>query len=195
MSKNKKLYNDMREAIERNDHQSMSKIIRDRDYQPNNPGEGEERMTALHTATLKEDPEALSILLHLEKIDPNAKLSNGFTPLLLAAARGRMLSFEILIGDQRVDVAATDNEGQTATDLVKAHGKLIVAKRAKELLARRSSISQAVLTSTKTPEVNKHFHNTNLFSGGLCRCRGIVDQGGDAGVEDAKCRLRQAALH
>ena len=162
MSKNKKLYNDMREAIEGNDHQSMSKIIRDRDYQPNNPGEEEERMTALHTATLKEDPEALSILLHLEKIDPNAKLSNGFTPLLLAAARGRMLSFEILIGDQRVDVDATDNESQTATDLVKAHGKLIVAKRAKELLARRSSISQAVLTSTKTPEVKKHYHKTNI---------------------------------
>merc|ERR1712037_763789 len=85
---------------------------------------------------------------------PNAKLSNGFTPLLLAAARGRMLSFEILIGDQRVDVDATDNEGQTATDLVKAHGKLIVAKRAKELLARRTSISEAVLTSTKIPEVS-----------------------------------------
>lgn len=153
MSKNKKLYNDMRHAIERNDHQSMSKIIRDRDYQPNYTGEGEERMTALHTATLKEDPEALSILLQLEKIDPNAKLSNGFTPLLLAAARGRMISFEVLIGDKRVDVNATDNENQTATDLVKAHGKLIVAKRAKELLARRTSISEAVLTSTKIPEV------------------------------------------
>ena len=159
MSKNKKLYNDMREAIERNDHQSMSKIIRDRDYQPNYT-EGEEMMTALHTATLKEDPEALSILLQLEKIDPNAKLSNGFTPLLLAAARGRMISFEILIGDQRVDVDATDNEDQTATNLVKAHGKLIMAKRAKELLARRSSISQdedgkqALITRNVIPEVN-----------------------------------------
>ena len=159
MSKNKKLYNDMREAIERNDHQSMSKIIRDRDYQPNYT-EGEEKMTALHTATLKEDPEALSILLQLEKIDPNAKLSNGFTPLLLAAARGRMISFEILIGDQRVDVDATDNEDQTATDLVKAHGKLIMEKRAKELLARRSSIShdkdgkQALVTRNVIPEVN-----------------------------------------
>jgi len=159
MSKNKKLYSDMREAIERNDHQSMSKIIRDRDYQPNNTG-GEERMTALHTATLKEDPEALSILLQLEKIDPNAKLSNGFTPLLLAAARGRMISFEILIGDKRVDVDATDNEDQTAIDLVKAHGKVIMAKRAKELLARRSSISQdeagkqAIVTRNDIPEVS-----------------------------------------
>merc|ERR1711990_748207 len=110
MSKNKKLYSDMREAIERNNHQSMSKIIRDRDYQPNHMGEGEERITALHMATLKEDPEALSILLQLEKIDLNVKLSNGFTPLLLAAARGRMISFEILIGDERVDVDARDNE-------------------------------------------------------------------------------------
>ena len=172
MSKNKKLYDDMREAIERNDHQSMSKIIRDRDYQPNYMGEGEDRMTALHTATLKEDPEALSILLQLEKIDPNVKLSNGFTPLLLAAARGRMISFEILIGDERVDVDARDNENKTATDLVNAHGKLIMAKRAKELLARRSSNSQdeagkqAIVTSNNTPEVKKQtqkFHKTNIF--------------------------------
>jgi len=159
--KNKKLNDDMREAIEQNDHQSMSKIIRDRDYQPNNTGgEGEkESMTALHMATLKEDPEALSILLQLEKINPNAKLSNGFTPLLLAAARGRMISFEILIGDERVDIDARDNENQTATDLVKAHGKMIMAKRAKELLARRSSSSQdedgkqAIVASNNTPEV------------------------------------------
>jgi len=161
MSKNKKLYNDMREAIEGNDHQSMLKIIRDRDYKPNNTGGGEggekERMTALHLATLKEDPEALSILLQLEKINPNAKLPNGFTPLLLAAARGRMISFEILIGDERVDIDARDNENQTATDLVNAHGKMIMAKRAKELLAKRSSSyqdeagKQAILTS---PEVS-----------------------------------------
>merc|ERR1711971_889464 len=162
MSKNKKLYDDMRDAIERNDHQSMSKIIRDQDYQPNNMGEGEgkEKMTALHMATLKEDPEALSILLQLEKIDPNAKLPNGFTPLLLAAARGRMISFEILIGDERVDVDARDNENHTATDLVKAHGKMIMAKRAKELLARRSCSSQeeageqAIVKSNNTPEVS-----------------------------------------
>merc|ERR1712079_533101 len=95
--KSEKLYDDMRDAIERKDRQLMSKIIRDRDYQPNHIG-GRDGMTALHIATLKEDPEALSILLQLEKIDPNAKMSNGFTPFLLAAARGRMLSFEILWG-------------------------------------------------------------------------------------------------
>ena len=155
MSKSKKLYDGMKEAMERNDHQSMLKIIRDRDFQPNDTGGGEEKMTALHTATLKEDPEALSILLQLEKIDPNAKMSNGFTPLLLAAARGRMISFEILIGDKRVNVDARDNEDQTVTDLVKARGKVIVAKRANELLKRRISISQASVTSTKTPEVKK----------------------------------------
>ena len=141
VKKSEKLYNDMQSAIDRLDHQLMSKIIRDREYQPNNAG-GEEKMTALHLATLKENPESLSILLQLGNIDPNAKLSNGFTPLLLAAARGRMISFEILIGDRRVNVEARDNEGRTATDLVDGRGKLIVAKRAKELLARRTSISQ-----------------------------------------------------
>merc|ERR1712130_583427 len=81
-------------------------------------------------------------------------MSNGFTPLLLAAARGRMISFEILIGDSRVNVDARDNKDQTVSDLVKARGKVIVAKRANELLKRRISISQASVTSTKTPEVS-----------------------------------------
>ena len=50
--KSEKLYDDMRDAIERKDRQLMSKIIRDRDYQPNHIG-GTDGMTALHIATLK----------------------------------------------------------------------------------------------------------------------------------------------
>ena len=68
-------------------------------------------------------------------------MSNGFTPFLLAAARGRMLSFEILVGDKRVDVEVVDKDGKKATDLVKAHGKLQVALRANLLLGRRCSIN------------------------------------------------------
>ena len=120
----------------------------------------------IHCITSKEDPEALSILLQLEKIDPNAKMSNGFTPFLLAAARGRMLSFEILVGDKRVDVEVVDKDGKKATDLVKAHGKMIVAKRANELLGRRCTINQeesAVLRGSSISEVIKHLvtHNSS----------------------------------
>jgi len=165
--KSEKLYDDMRDAIERKDRQLMSKIIRDRDYQPNHIG-GTDGMTALHIATLKEDPEALSILLQLEKIDPNAKMSNGFTPFLLAAARGRMLSFEILVGDKRVDVEVVDKDGKKATDLVKAHGKMIVAKRANELLGRRCTINHqseaeeesAVLRGSSISEVCADYRKT-----------------------------------
>ena len=125
----------------------------------------------IHCITSKEDPEALSILLQLEKIDPNAKMSNGFTPFLLAAARGRMLSFEILVGDKRVDVEVVDKDGKKATDLVKAHGKMIVAKRANELLGRWCTINHqseaeeesAVLRGSSISEVIKHLvtHNSS----------------------------------
>ena len=129
------------------------------------------KVLVIHCITSKEDPEALSILLQLEKIDPNAKMSNGFTPFLLAAARGRMLSFEILVGDKRVDVEVVDKEGKKATDLVKAHGKMIVAKRANELLGRRCTINHqseaeeesAVLRGSSISEVIKHLvtHNSS----------------------------------
>ena len=128
------------------------------------------KVLVIHCITSKEDPEALSILLQLEKIDPNAKMSNGFTPFLLAAARGRMLSFEILVGDKRVDVEVVDKDGKKATDLVKAHGKMIVAKRANELLGRRCTIDhqseaeeESAVLRGSISEVIKHLvtHNSS----------------------------------
>ena len=56
------LYNEMREAINNNDHQQMRKIIADKDCKVNKVG-GVDMRTALHTATMREDREALEILL------------------------------------------------------------------------------------------------------------------------------------
>ena len=52
----------MREAINNNDHQQMRKIIADKDSKVNKVG-GVDMRTALHTATMREDRNALEILL------------------------------------------------------------------------------------------------------------------------------------
>ena len=46
-----------------------------------------------------EDKVALKILLGQRDIDTNVKTTAGLTPLLLAAAKGKMVSIEILLAD------------------------------------------------------------------------------------------------
>ena len=132
------LYNEMREAINRNDHQQMRKIIVDKDYKINKVG-GVDTRTALHTATMRENRQALEILLGHQDIDTNKKNSDGLTPLLLAATEGKMVSFEVLLADNRVDDKIMDSTDHTALELVEALGKKIETHQAKELLERRKT--------------------------------------------------------
>ena len=132
------LYNEMREAINSNDHQQMREIIADKDYKINKVGGGDLR-TALHTATMREDREALEILLDHQNIDTNKKTSDGLTPFLLAATLGKMVSFEVLLTDNRVNHKIMDSRDKSALELVEALGKKIKTHEAKELLERRKS--------------------------------------------------------
>ena len=130
------LYNDMRAAIHNKNHQLMQQIIENKRYEINRSG-GEDKRMALHTATMTEDKEALAILLSHPKIDPNAKTSKGLTPLLLAAAKGKIVSFEILVADDRVDVNLKDSEDQSVIELANLSGRAIVANQVKELINSR----------------------------------------------------------
>ena len=131
------LYNEMREAINSNNQQKMKEIIGRKDYKINKVG-GDDMRTALHTATMGEDTKALEILLGNPDIDTNIKTSDGLTPFLLAASKGKMASFEVLLTDNRVDDKIKDGRDQSALELVEALGLKIKSHQAKEFLEKRN---------------------------------------------------------
>ena len=132
------LYNNMREAIQKKNYQQMRTIIRNPDYDPNRVGAGDKR-TALHTAAHEDDREALAILLRQRGINPNVRTTKGLTPFLLAASEGKMVSFEVLLNDSRVDADERDDEDHTAMELVKSLGRVVKVNKAKELLAKQTN--------------------------------------------------------
>ena len=142
------LYNDMRGAIQKKKYQQMRKIIADPDYDPNRVGALDMR-TALHTAAHDDNREALAILLEQTSIDTNVKTTEGLTPFLYAASRGKMVSFEVLLNDGRVDVDERDGKDQTALELINSLGKEIKAHKAKELLAGRDKKHLALKDAIK----------------------------------------------
>ena len=132
-----KAYSEMREAIAKKDHQRMQRILENPYYDPNRAG-GIDKRTALHTAAQLEDKVALKILLGQRDIDTNVKTTACLTPLLLAAAKGKMVSIEILLADSRVDENAIDDMDQTAEELVAKPGRNVATLKVKELLSKRN---------------------------------------------------------
>ena len=148
--RSKALYDDMRGAIQNKDYRQMRTVIGNPDYNPNRVGAFDLR-TALHTAAHEDDQEALSILLRQTRIDTNVKTTEGFTPFLLAASEGKMVSFEMLLNDRRVNPHARGGKDQTAmeliTSLAQSLGREVKADKAKELLAKHDN-SQVVQKDT-----------------------------------------------
>ena len=134
-------------ALQKKNYVKMRAIIGDPDYDPNRVGAADQR-TALHTAAQAEDLEALDILLQQADIDTNVGTIDGLTPLLLAAAKGKMTSFEVLLNDSRVDEDAMDGRDQTAMDLITSLGKEIKANKAKDLLENRKQKPDATIKGT-----------------------------------------------
>ena len=141
------LYDDMRTAIQKKNYHRMKQIVANTDYDSNRVGGGDMR-TALHTAAHEDDRQCLLILLEQKSIDTNVKTSRGLTPFLLAASKGKMVSFEVLLNDKRIDVDARDDEDNNALELVHGLGKEIKFQKAKELL-EKSSRDSSVKGTTK----------------------------------------------
>ena len=142
------LYDRMRTAIQKKDHQHMREIIANEKYDPDRVGGGDQR-TALHTAAQLDDIESLLILLGQSTIDTNVRTSKNLTPFLLAASKGKMAAFEVLSNDNRVEVDALDDEDQSALELINSLGKEINAAKAKELLEKRNKRPESVENTTK----------------------------------------------
>ena len=131
------LYRDMQKAIHKKNYGQMRAIIANPAYNGDRVG-GSDQRTALHTAAHEDDREALAILLGQTSIDTNVRTTRGLTPLLYAASKGKMISFEVLLNDSRVDVDERDGEDQSAMELINSLDKKIKAIKAEELLAKRN---------------------------------------------------------
>ena len=158
--RSKALYDNMREAIQNKDYHEMKTIIGNPDYNTNKVGAADKR-TALHTAAHEDDQESLAILLQQTSIDTNVKTTEGLTPFLLAASKGRMLSFEVLLDDHRVKPHARDGKDQTALELITNLGKEIKTSKAKELLAKQNTKQAAHEDTTKLALLigNSEYHD------------------------------------
>ena len=131
------LYRDMQKAIHKKNYGQMRAIIANPAYNGDRVG-GSDQRTALHTAAHEDDREALAILLGQTSIDTNVRTTRGLTPFLYAASKGKMISFEVLLNDSRVDVDERDGEDQSAMELINSLDKKIKAIKAEELLAKRN---------------------------------------------------------
>ena len=118
LSKSAALYERMRNAIQRGDHALMWEISEDSDYDVNREDKGGLGRVALHTAVQKNDQEALKILLSLSGVEVNKRTAKGMTPALLAAERGKAEALEVLLGDDRVNAEACDDEDQPLEDII-----------------------------------------------------------------------------
>ena len=147
--RSKALYDDMQKAIQRKNYEQMRTIIDDPDYDPNRVGTVGDKRTALHTAAHDNDRQAILILLQQTSIDTNVKTTRGLTPFLYAASKGKMVSFEVLLNDGRVEVDERDYEDQTAIELINSLGQEIKAYKVKELLAKRNKKPLAVKDAIK----------------------------------------------
>jgi ankyrin repeat protein len=92
------------------------------------------KLPALHTAAQAGPYAALERLLS-EGADVNARSSAGETPLMLAAARGRLDVIGLLI-DRGADVNAVTDAGNTALMLAAARGQVDAARALMERGAR-----------------------------------------------------------
>ena len=96
----------------------MWEISEDSDYDVNREDKGGLGRVALHTAVQKNDQEALKILLSLPRVEVNKRTAKGMTPALLAAERGKAEALEVLLGDDRVNTEACDDEDQPLEDII-----------------------------------------------------------------------------
>ena len=115
----KRMFKQMREAVQKKDHTMMRSIARKKDYNVNEVGGGDER-TVLHTAVMIDDKETLEILLQISRVDVNVRTSKGLTPVLMAAKMGKTNALQVLLNDSKVNVSIFDDEDRSLEELINA---------------------------------------------------------------------------
>ena len=154
------LYRDMQKAIHKKNYGQMRAIIANPDYNGDRVG-GSDQRTALHTAAHEDDREALAILLGQTSIDTNVRTTRGLTPFLYAASKGKMISFEVLLNDSRVDIDERDGEDQSAMELINSLDKKIKALKAEnEKLRKAVAAGHAKATPSKLAKAEASLERT-----------------------------------
>ena len=79
----------------------------------------ENGFSLLHVAAQADNPAAIRILLSKDVTNPNLKLANGNTPLMLSCSEGNIQAFEALLESKEVDLSARNKEYRNVENLVK----------------------------------------------------------------------------
>ena len=119
MSSAEDLYEKMRKAIQKGDHDLMWEISEEANYEVNREDRKGLGRVALHTAAQRDDQEAVKILLSLPGVDPSKRTKEGLTPVMLAAKNGKAEALGALLEDQRVDADECDQEDQVLEEIIK----------------------------------------------------------------------------
>ena len=119
-------------AIMDKEYSVMRDILKDPSYASNGVG-GEDERTSVHTAVHCEDVKALDILLEQVNVDCNVPNLDDLTPLMFAAFKVKIDSFERLLQDPRVNVNLRTRKGDSAYDLLPAHTTEFQRRRALNL--------------------------------------------------------------
>ena len=119
MSSAEDLYEKMRKAIQKGDHDLMWEISEEANYEVNREDKKALGRVALHTAAQRDDQEAVRILLSLPGVDPSRRTKEGLTPVMLASKNGKAEALGALLEDQRVDADECDQEDQVLEEIIK----------------------------------------------------------------------------
>ena len=117
-------------AIEKEQHGVMRDILEKPSYDINRVG-GKDKRTALHTGVQCQNIEALDILLEHVNVDCNVRNLEGMSPLMFAASKIKIDSFERLLKDPRVNINLKTENSEDAFDLLPAHASQFERLRAK----------------------------------------------------------------
>lgn len=146
--------------------------------------------TALHKAVEANSPEVLDVLLSRAGADPAIGNGTQTTPTLLAAARGKLRSLEVLLRHNSALAAAANESGWTALHLA-AHGdthprKVTVTKAPKFLACLRLLLESKAAVDATDEDKKTPLHRAST-TGNVDSAKALVESGADVAAADI-CR-------
>ena len=147
-------------AALRGDHNSVERMLANKDLLTEVNCRDEDGNTPLHSAALNGHGRVVLILLADPRVDVNCSGKHGATPLVMAADAGNVRVLKILLADLRVEINASDKEGYTSLHAAAVLGR----PRVVQLLLEDKRLD---VNCTTSPKLSRRGSSAAWLYGGL----------------------------
>jgi len=157
-------------ALFNNKNQAVVTLLLDQEgLDVDKPNSG--NMTPLHMACDTENIEAIQKILDLSLESINAKTTSGCTPLMIAAAYGKISSVKIMLSIPGVDLKTTNHRRKTLEDVSKSNREIFSLIQSAKGGVRRDIYIPPRSMSSNQPRSNS---NSNINYSKLSQTNNIV---------------------